>query len=439
MSKVHYDHLQSKELLVINYLFLPHKNYNYLLNLNLSFFIAKRYLISKKSNNAINVISWISIVAIAITTAALIIVLSAMNGLTNVVADLYHAIEPDLKITAVNSKYMSNKDELLQKIKSIDGIDHISYSIEENALIKLDDKQAIITVKGVDNEFKNLTHFDTVVTDGTYRFKHKDQFYGVFGRGVAGRLGININDFVSPISIFAPIRGKAEGINPEDAFNKLSISPAGIFSLNDDFDFKYVLIDLQAAQQLFDCPDAFSIIELSIKDKNQLATIQEKLQIVLGNNYEIKNRYQLNDVLFKTLETEKLWTFLILVFILIIATFNIIGALTMLIIEKKKDIKTLYNLGADEKMIRTIFMQEGFLITSVGALTGLVIGLIICILQQQYHFVTFDDQSVIAYYPIDLQLKDFICILGVVMGIGFFAALYPVRIFTKNDLVHLQD
>jgi lipoprotein-releasing system permease protein len=159
----------------------------------------------------------------------------------------------------------------------------------------------------------------------------------------------------------------------------------------------------------------------------------------LGNEYQIKNRYQLNDVLFKTLETEKLWTFLILAFILVIATFNIIGALTMLIIEKKKDIKTLYNLGADQKFIRTIFMQEGFLITFVGAFTGLIIGLIICILQQQFHLVTFDDQSVIAYYPIDLQLKDFIWILAVVMAIGFLAALYPVRVFTKNDLVHLND
>ena len=424
---------------MINFVFLPLQELYYLLNLNLSFFIAKRYLISKKTNNAINVISWISIVAIALTTAALIIVLSAMNGLTNVVADLYHAIEPDLKITAVNSKYMSNKDELTKKIKSISGINGISYSIEENALMKLDERQAIITVKGVDEEFKNLTHFDTVVTEGTYRFKYDNQFYGVFGRGVAGRLGINVNDFVSPISIYAPIRGKTEGINPEDAFNKLSISPAGIFSLNDDFDYKYVLIDLEAAQQLFDCKDAFSAIELSIEDKDQLASIQAKLQMELGNEYQIKNRYQLNDVLFKTLETEKLWTFLILAFILVIATFNIIGALTMLIIEKKKDIKTLYNLGADQKFIRNIFMQEGFLITFVGAFTGLIIGLIICILQQQFHLVTFDDQSVIAYYPIDLQLKDFIWILAVVMAIGFLAALYPVRVFTKNDLVHLND
>jgi lipoprotein-releasing system permease protein len=397
--------------------------------LNLSFFIAKRYLISKKSNNAINVISWISIIAIAITTAALVIILSAMNGITAMVADLYHAIEPDLKITAVDSKY----------IKSIQGIKGISFSIEENALMKLDDKQAIVTIKGVDEEFKNLTQFDTVVVEGTYRFSHDNQYYGVFGRGIASRLDINVNNFISPISIYAPIRGKVESINPEDAFNKISISPAGIFSLHDDFDYKYVLVDLKAAQTLFDCPDSFSIIEINVNDKTELETIQEKLQQKLGSQYQIKNRYQLNDVLFKTLETEKLWTFLILAFILVIATFNIIGALTMLIIEKKKDIKTLYNLGADQKFIRKIFMKEGFLITSVGALSGLIIGLAVCLLQQQFHLVEFDKESIVPYYIIKLQLNDFIWILGVVMVIGFLAALYPVRVFTKNDVVHLQD
>jgi lipoprotein-releasing system permease protein len=407
--------------------------------LNLSFFIAKRYLISKKSNNAINVISWISIIAIAITTAALVIVMSAMNGLTAIVANLYNAIEPDLKITAVNSKYISDSKSITNKIKSINGIKGISYSIEENALIKLDDEQAVITVKGVDAEFKNLTQFDTVIIEGAYHFLHNNQYYGVFGRGIANKLGINLNDFVTPISIYAPIRGKTESLNPEDAFNKLSISPAGIFSLTDDFDFKYVLIDLKAAQELFGCPESFSSVELSVDNKDEIEKIQNQLQMVLGANYLIKNRYQSNDVLFKTLETEKLWTFLILAFILIIATFNIIGALTMLIIEKKKDIKTLYNLGADQKFIRSIFMQEGFLITSVGAIIGLLIGLIVCLLQQNFHLVKFDEQYVISYYPIIMMLKDFIWIFSVVLGIGFLAALYPVRIFTKNDLLNLQD
>ena len=187
---------------------------------------------------------------------------------------------------------------------------------------------------------------------------------------------------------------------------------------------------------MFDCKDEVSVIELNITDKSKLNAIQEKLQTLLGNDYLVKNRYQANDVLFKTLEIEKLWVFLILAFILVIATFNIIGSLTMLIIEKKKDIKTLYNLGADQQFIKSIFMKEGFLITFVGAMSGLFIGLIICLIQQKFHVVTFDDQYVIPYYPIIMELKDFVWILGVVMIIGFLAALYPVRVFTKNDLVH---
>lgn len=406
--------------------------------MNLSLFIAKRYLISKKSNNAINIISWISIIAITITTAALIIILSAMNGLTNIVADLYHAIEPDIKITSVQSKYI-NPNNVIEKLKHIDGIDKYSFSIEENALVKLNDKQAIVTIKGVDENFKNLTQFDTVVVNGTYRFLYNKQWYGVFGRGVAARLGVNTNDFISPITLYAPKRGKNESLNPEDAFNQLIISPSGIFSLNDDFDFKYVFIDLKAAQELFNCQNEVSQIELNIKDKEQLSSIQQLIENTLGTNFSVKNRFQANDVLFKTLETEKLWTFIILAFILIIATFNIIGALTMLIIEKKKDIQTLYNLGADQKFIQSIFMKEGFLITSVGAILGLIIGFGICILQQQFHLVAFDEQSMIAYYPIDIKLSDFIWVLILVMLIGFLAALYPVRIFTKNDLVHQQN
>lgn len=383
-------------------------------------------------------ISWISIIAIAITTAALVIILSAMNGLTSVVADLYHAIEPDLKVTAVHAKYMGHTNELEQKIRSVKGIHGISWCVEENALVKLDDKQAVVTVKGVDSEFKNLTHFDTVVVDGVYRFEFKGQYYGVFGKGVAHKLGVNVSDFLSPITIYAPKRGKVESIDPEAAFNKLSISPAGIFSLNDDFDFKYLLIDLKAAQELFDCPGNVSSIELGIDHDYDLETVQEALQEELGSEYLIRNRFQLNDVLFKTLETEKLWVFLILAFILVIATFNIIGALTMLIIEKKKDIKTLYNIGADRSFIRSIFMQEGFLITGVGAVSGLIIGIGVCLLQQHFHLVTFDDGYVIPYYPIDMRWKDFVWILGVVMSIGFVAALYPVRVFTRNDLLH-QD
>ncbi len=407
--------------------------------MNLSFYISRRYLVSKKSNNAINIISWISIIAIAFTTAALVIILSAMNGLTGVVADLYNAIEPDIRIMPHTSKFFKADDALLNKIKSVEGVDLVSRSIFDNALIKCNDKMAIVTIKGVDDNFKAITHFDSIITDGVFKLKHNENFMGVFGRGIAGQLQINVNDFVEPISIYSPKRGVEESLNPDDNFNQKYISPAGIFELNDDFNFKYVIVDIALARALFDCGDEVTAIEVGCIKGANIDKVQKQLTEVLGKDYTLKNRYQLNDVLFKTLESEKLWTFIILAFILIIATFNIIGALTMLIIEKKKDIKTLYYMGANTKLMRNIFMGEGFLITFIGASIGLVIGLGVCLLQLKYHLVKFDDQYVIPYYPIDLQLNDFVWIIALIMLIGFFAALYPVRVFTKTDFVHGND
>ncbi len=404
--------------------------------MNLSFHIARRYLVSKKSNNAINIISWISIVAIALTTAALVIILSAMNGLTGVVANLYNAIEPDIKIMPVSGKFFEADENFISKIKSVEGVDQISKSIHDNALIKHGDKQAIVTIKGVDDNFKTVTRFDSVIKEGTFQLKHGADRFAVFGRGIANQLQININNLIEQVAIYSPKRGQEESLNPEDNFNQKFVFPSGTFSLNDDFDFKYVLVDIDVARELLDCKNEVSSIEISLNKDVDREAVQSQLISSLGKNYIVKNRYQLNDVLFKTLESEKLWTFIILAFILIIATFNIIGALTMLIIEKRKDIKTLYYLGADNTLISRIFMGEGFLITSIGTFIGLGLGLIVCLLQMKYHFVQSSDQYVIPYYPIELQAKDFVWIISLIMLIGFFAALYPVRIFTRNDFVH---
>lgn len=362
-----------------------------------------------------------------------------MNGLTGVVADLYNAIEPDIKIMPAKGKFFVADTVLLQKIKATVGVDQVAQCLTDNALIKANDKQAIVTVKGVDENFLNVTRFDSVIREGNYVLKSKDNYFAVFGRGVANQLQININNLIEQISIYGPKRGNSESLNPDDNFNQKFVFPSGTFSLNDDFDFKYIITDINLAREIFDCKNEVSSIEISLKSDANAAEVQGRLTEIMGPSLIVKNRYQLNDVLFKTLETEKLWTFIILAFILIIATFNIIGALTMLIIEKKKDIKTLYYLGADNKLIRNIFMGEGFLITAIGAGIGLAIGLIVCVLQIHFHFVEFDDQYVIPYYPIDMQIKDFLWIAGLIMLIGFFAALYPVRVFTHNDFVHGND
>lgn len=373
--------------------------------------------------------------AIAFTTAALVVILSAMNGITSVVADLYNAIEPDIRITPQHGKFFVADDALIKKISAVKGVNLVSRSISDNALIKCNDRQAIVTIKGVDRNFESITRFDSVINEGTFRLKYKDNYYAVFGRGVASQLQINVNNFVEPIALYSPKRGAKESINPEENFNQKYIQPAGIFALNDDFDYKFVITDLELARELFDCGNEVTSLEIGCTSGANVDRVKSELSDLLGETFVLKNRYQLNDWLFRILESEKLWTFIILAFILMIATFNIIGALTMLIIEKKKDIKTLYYLGADNTMMRNIFMGEGFLITAIGAGIGLVMGLGVCLLQIRYHFVEFDEEGLVPYYPIELQMKDFIWIICVIMLIGFFAALYPVRVFTRNDFV----
>jgi lipoprotein-releasing system permease protein len=402
--------------------------------MSVSFYIAKRYLVSKKSNNAINIISWISIMAIAVTTGALIVILSAMNGLTNTVANLYNTFEPDIKITAASGKYFSVSEPFLNEIKSIKGVRLISQTLSDKVLLKNVDKQALVTIKGVDARFSQITDIEGAVMEGVYDLNNRDRKI-ILGRGVANQLGVNLNVFVTELSLYSPVKGKLSALNPEANLNQLYCSPVGIFSLNDELDYAYAFVSLKTAEDLFDLKGKASALELAC-EKGSTEQVQELLKEKLGENFVVKNRYELNDVLFKSLETEKLATFIILAFILVIATFNIIGALTMLIIEKRKDIKTLFSLGADLKLIRSIFMREAFLISGLGAVLGLLLGLVVCWLQIEFHLVKFGSEFIVPYYPMELQLKDFVWIFGLIMCISFFAALYPVRVFTRLDLVH---
>ncbi|MFL5752596.1 MAG: FtsX-like permease family protein [Bacteroidia bacterium] len=402
--------------------------------MNFPVYIAKRYIVSKKSNNAINIISWISVLAIAMGAGALVIVLSGMNGLTNLVEGLYSSFDSDIEITAAKGKVINYDKALKAKISRIKGVNAIAVSIEDNALLKYGDQQTIATVKGIGEDFVKMNRFDTLVYEGKFQQPQGNTHYVVLGKGVAYRLGTGLNDVFTPISIYSPKRGKTSSFNPDEAFNEIKAYPSGLFSINDEFDFKYVMLDLEAARSLFDYTNEVTSIELACSQSIPLETMQAELKKELGDHFIIKNKFQQNDVLFKTLQSEKLWTFIILVFILMIATFNIIGALTMLIIEKKKDISILHNMGADASLIRKIFMTEGFLITILGAIIGLLLGLLLCWLQLRYGFIRFDAGYVVEAYPVDVQFSDFAAILGVVLLIGLLAAWYPVRVFTGKSL-----
>lgn len=356
-----------------------------------------------------------------------------MNGLTSTVANLYNTLEPDIKVSARVGKYFS-PDEIISKLKSIEGIQGISKSINDKALIKNSAEQVLVSVKGVDDNFSEVTNAKSCIIEGIYGLNEKNNSNIVLGKGIAEQMQVNLHSFVNDLSLLSPARGKMKTFNAEVNMEQVYVNPTGIFSLNDEFDYQFVFVNLKTAESLFDTQGKVSGLEIRCEQGKE-DDVKENIQNVLGENFTVKSRYELNDVLFKSLETEKLATFIILAFVLVIATFNIIGALTMLIIEKKKDIKTLYSLGAAQQTIRNIFMREGFLISGVGASIGLCLGLFVCWLQIRFHLVKFGNEFVLPYYPIELQWKDFVWIFFLIMFIGFLSALYPVRVFTKTDMV----
>ena len=402
--------------------------------MNFPFFIAKRYLVSKKSQNAINIISGISVAGVCIGTMALIIVLSAFNGLSDLVQSLYNSFDPDLEITVKQGKTFDPSAAEIQSLKKIKGVAFYTEVMEGNALLKYNDKQCITTIKGVSAEFRNMSGFDSVVREGSFNISRNNI---VMGKGIANILQTGVNNMFSPISVYAPKRGSINTLNPEDGLNELKVYPAGLFSINDEFDYKYSILNIEKARELLDYTTEVTSVELGLAKDADRDAVQREIEKTIGDSYEIKNREQQNALLYKTLKSEKLWTFIILVFILIIATFNVIGSLTMLIIEKQKDISILHNMGADIHTIRRIFLVEGMLITFIGAFLGLVLGTGICLLQMKFSFVKFTEGYVVDAYPVSFHAFDFMLVIIAVSLIGFLASWYPVRIFTKKHLTHL--
>jgi lipoprotein-releasing system permease protein len=272
--------------------------------LNLSLFIAKRYLISKKSHNAINIITFISVAGVCIGTMALIIVLSAFNGISDLVFGLYNTFDPDIKITPKEGKTFIPISSF-EKIKKMDGVAYYTEVLQENALLKYNDKQVIATIKGVSDDFVKMTRIDTVVREGEFILKHDSIDYSVLGYGIARRLNISLTDFMHPLEIYVPKRGNQSYLNPEDAFLIRSVEVSGIFSLNDDFDYRYALIPLSLARELLNRKNELSAIELGIKPDADKGKVQKEIKEILGNRFDIKSRYQQNEVLFKTINSEK--------------------------------------------------------------------------------------------------------------------------------------
>lgn len=406
--------------------------------MNYEFFIASRYLISKKTHNAINIISGVSVCGVAIATAALVCILSVFNGFQDTVAGLFTTFDPDLKVVPAEGKFAPADAEPLEKLKKRSDIAVCTEVLEDNALLMINNRQAMVTIKGVDDNFEELTDINSIlVGDGVFDL-HVDVIdYGIVGANLLMQLGLSA-DFATPIQVYAPRKGERIDLtDPRESLNQEELySPKVAFMVKQSkYDSHYVITSLAFARRLFERQGYVSAVELKLAPGANQGTVKAAIQKELGNGFKVLDRYEQQEDTFKIMQIEKLISYIFLTFILMIACFNIIGSLSMLIIDKKDDVLTLRNLGANDSQISHIFMIEGNLICLLGAAIGIALGLSLCLLQQEYGLIRFGSSEgsyILDAYPVSVRALDIILILVTVVAVGFLSVWYPVRHFSKK-------
>ena len=403
--------------------------------MKLSLYIAKRYLFAKKSRNAINVISAISVAGVTVGTMALITILSVFNGLEEMVKTIFSTSDPEIRITPVKGKVFSPDTLMLTRLSAVDGVEVYAETLEETALLRYDERQYIATVKGVSMNYAQVTQLDTAMWDGDFTLKGENgRPYAVAGLGVANFLGMRLN-FVSPLTIYMPDRTARLSTNPDNAFTRKYIFLSGIFAVEQEFDSKYVFLPIDFARELLDYTDEVSSIEVKIKPGSDEKKTQKAIKEVVGDSFLVQNRYEQQEMFYRVMKAERLAIYVILTFILIIASFNIIGSLTMLMIEKERDIDILRSLGADNRLIKKIFIYEGWMISFIGTIIGLIIGALLCAAQEHFGIVKLAGESLlIDAYPVRMKIIDFFIVAGTVLAIGYGAAWYPVHYLSRRQL-----
>ena len=397
--------------------------------MNFSFFIAKRYFLTNKKKNIVHIISWISLLGIAISTAALILVLSVFNGFEDLILKMYNSFDPHIKITSAEGKTFNSKDIILDHPDILVK----SFVLEERVLLEYQQKKFIATIKGVSPSYRDLTNFDSLLVEGNYINDYDNKNIAVVGKGVAYYLSIGLNNMFEQLEVFIPNRTKKTLLNPTTSFNKGSLLPVGFFSIQNEIDQEYIIVPLQFIQKLSKRENNISAIEIKLKNQNRMLDVQQELKNNLGSKFIIKNRLEQQEFLYKILNSEKLIVFLILVFIMIIAAFNIVGSLTMLILEKKKDIKTFQSFGATVKNVQSIFFNKSMLTIISGTLIGVFFGLILAFSQQKFGFISMGNGSfVVSTYPVLIKMTDVLITCITVLLIGFFASWYPSKILAKK-------
>ncbi|MBU3837416.1 MAG: FtsX-like permease family protein [Candidatus Phocaeicola faecigallinarum] len=407
--------------------------------MNFPFFIAKRYLFSKKSHNAINVISAISVCGVALATLAMVCTLSVFNGFQDMVATFFTAFDPQIKITSVKGKVFDGSTPVFSEIKTMPEIAVYSESVEDNAMVQYKGRQVMAVIKGVEDNFDKLTPIDSILFGRGELILHDEVVdYAIPGLQLLSTLGTGIR-FLDPLEIYAPKRGSRINMsNPMSSFVSDQLFSSGLtFTVNQEkYDASYIITSIGFARRLFQYTDEVSAVNLRLTPEADEDAVIRKLQEKLGDEFRIQNRYEQQADTFRIMEIEKLISYIFLVFILMIACFNVIGSLSMLIIDKKNDVQTLRNLGASDNQIVRIFLFEGRMISFIGAVSGVIIGLVLCLIQQEYGIISLGNAGsfIVDAYPVSVHTWDVVLVFVTVLIVGFISVWYPVRYLSRRLL-----
>lgn len=401
-------------------------------------YIASRYLLSKKSHHAINIISGVSVCGVAIATAALVCILSVFNGFQDMVADLFTAFDPELKVVPAKGKFVPADADGLDQLKARPVVKVYSETLEDHALLMVNNRQTMVTIKGVQDNFRELADIDDLlIGSGTFDLGVDVLDYGILGANLLLQLGLP-TDFSTPIQVYAPRKGERISMtDPTESLNhdELYSPGVGFMVKQKKYDSNYVITNIAFARRLFERQGYVSAIELRLKDGTDISAAKKDIQLMLGDSFKVLDRYEQQADTFKIMQVEKLISYVFLTFILMIACFNIVGSLSMLIIDKRQDAVTLRSLGANDKQISDIFMMEGRMICLAGALLGIAIGLTLCLLQQQYGLIRFGSSAgsyIIDAYPVSVHALDILIVFVTVVIVGFLSVWYPVRRLSKK-------
>ena len=399
--------------------------------MRLPLFIANRYLLAKKSHNLINIITWISILGISVGSFALIVVLSAFNGLEKVISSMNNRLTPDLQIATVKGKTIDLTTFPLGQLKDIQGVDYVIPTITEDALFRANEKQHIGQVKGVGLEYQQIDRLNEVVFGDTdlVLSDEDEHYFAVPGAGVAWYLGINAYNPYAMVRVYVPKRGNASLMSLENSFNSDVLTVQSVFSTEQEQDEKMVLVPFDWLSELLEYEDKANNVELFLDPNADINKVKKAVTFLIGDDYAVKNQQEQQETLYKIMRSEKWAVYVILTFILILATFNVVGSLSMLMIDKRKDTEILKAMGADNRLIQRVFMNEGLLISVAGGLIGLLLGVILVLLQQQFGFVKFGTGGnyVVDTYPVLLKLKDVLLIFATILVVGCTSAFLTVR------------